>query len=328
MTAPDPSAIGPKVFVSHSSKDRALVEREIIQLLERHGIDTWYARHDIAGAEQWHDKIAGALKDCRSFIVVLTPNSVDSTWVKTETRWAMNRPEIRVVPVVTEDCDSDAIHIGLGQIQWIDFRAPREEFQTRLLAVFGKSLRPEGTIPPAKPPHGRSEERTSEDGPRAIAEDHLEEELLWSASYSAMALLGYWCAVGVGLALSLYVAYLGNGSVLSWVPLAGVVACGLALGIRQHFLRASLRFELTNRRLKIRAGLLTSITDRIELTEIQDITFTQSFMQRLWDGGEITLGVSDRSYSRITLEGIKGAANACRLIREATIAARKRVGLE
>ena len=51
----------PKVFISHSSKDRDFVEREIISLLRSHGIETWYSKDDIQTASQWQNSIAEGL---------------------------------------------------------------------------------------------------------------------------------------------------------------------------------------------------------------------------------------------------------------------------
>ena len=49
----------PNVFVSHSSRDRAFVER-VVAVLRRHGIASWYAPTGILGTQQWQDEIGRA----------------------------------------------------------------------------------------------------------------------------------------------------------------------------------------------------------------------------------------------------------------------------
>jgi len=45
-----------KVFLSHSSEDRAFVLR-LTKVLTRHKVSYWYSASHIVGAKQWHDEI-------------------------------------------------------------------------------------------------------------------------------------------------------------------------------------------------------------------------------------------------------------------------------
>jgi TIR domain len=82
--SPHPS----EVFLSHSSVDRSIAD-EVADLLRRHGIPLWYSPTEIRGAQQWHDEIGDALKRCDWFVVLLSPNSVVSPWVKRELMFAL-----------------------------------------------------------------------------------------------------------------------------------------------------------------------------------------------------------------------------------------------
>ncbi|MCU1266776.1 MAG: hypothetical protein JWM21_3094 [Acidobacteria bacterium] len=70
-----------EVFLSNSSLDRVFVSG-LAEMLRRHGIPVWYSQTNILGAQQWHDEIGAALKRCDWLVVVLSPNSVESVWVK------------------------------------------------------------------------------------------------------------------------------------------------------------------------------------------------------------------------------------------------------
>jgi hypothetical protein len=71
------------VFLSHSSKDKPFV-RELADFLRRDGdIEVWLDEHEIAPGEKIVDRIGEGLAS--DFIwLVLSPDSVDSAWVKEE----------------------------------------------------------------------------------------------------------------------------------------------------------------------------------------------------------------------------------------------------
>ncbi len=115
----------PKVFISHSSKDRSLVEQELLPLFRDDDIEPWYSRDDIKTAEEWEDAIKVALDSCDWFLVVVSPNSVASRWVKTETRWAVANREGRTIPVLLRDSDMRALSLKLPEINYVDYRGDR-----------------------------------------------------------------------------------------------------------------------------------------------------------------------------------------------------------
>src|SRR5205085_451232 len=85
------------------------------------------------------ESIREGLRNCDWFLVVLSPNSVGSKWVRREVHWAMERREGHVVPVLIEDCMPEDLHLGLFPIQLVDFRYDKEKAQAKLLAIWGAS---------------------------------------------------------------------------------------------------------------------------------------------------------------------------------------------
>src|SRR5580704_3397167 len=126
----------PKVFVSHSTKDRVLVEREIISLLNAHGIETWYSKDNIRTADHFERTIRKGLESCDWFLVVMSPNAVDSEWVKDEVHWAVEERPGKLVPVLIGDCKPRDLHIRMGRIQYVDFLHDPDAGR-RLLATWG-----------------------------------------------------------------------------------------------------------------------------------------------------------------------------------------------
>ena len=129
----------PKVFISHSAADRGFVEKELLPLFKKHGIDAWYAERSIQTAAQWEQSIRDGLKQSDWFMVVMSPRSTASRWVAREVLWAMEERHGHVIPVLLEDCDRNAWHLGLRELQFVDFRQNLKEARRRLVAAFGFS---------------------------------------------------------------------------------------------------------------------------------------------------------------------------------------------
>ena len=125
-----------RVFVSHSTRDRDFVEREIIGHLEKSGIKTWYSKLDIQTASEWERSILRGLESCEWFLVVMSPRSSSSDWVKDELHWAIDKRPNRIIPVLMEDCNLRDFHIRMARIQYVDFRNPSKEVRGQLMELF------------------------------------------------------------------------------------------------------------------------------------------------------------------------------------------------
>ncbi len=107
-------------------------------MLADHGIKVFVSERHIRGAQQWHDAIGDALKRCDWFVVILSPRSVASIWVRHELLYALQdrRLQSRIVPVLYKPCDIGSLSRALSAIQWVDFRGDFEQASRALLAVW------------------------------------------------------------------------------------------------------------------------------------------------------------------------------------------------
>lgn len=110
-----------KCFISHAIDDREFVENELLGLLDALGIEAWYAESDIRAADEWERSILAGLKSSDWLIVVLSPRSAVSKWVKDELHWAMENLPGRIVPMLIETCEFEKFHIRLPRLQCINF---------------------------------------------------------------------------------------------------------------------------------------------------------------------------------------------------------------
>jgi hypothetical protein len=133
-----------RVFISHSTQDREFVDQEVVTFLKAHGVPFWYAPSDIQSTEHFERSILQALRQCDYFLVVMSPRSAQSLWVKREVDWVFHRGGKTIVPVLLEACDSDDFHIGLVNIQRVDFSRDRAAGRKALLAACRKPNDPPG----------------------------------------------------------------------------------------------------------------------------------------------------------------------------------------
>jgi hypothetical protein len=134
-----------EAFLSHSSHDAEFVA-ELAATLRRHGVPVWYSATNILGAQQWHDEIGAALRRCDWFLLVLSPDSVDSMWVKRELAFALQQPrfENRIVPIIHQDCDFERLSWVLPAFQMVDFRRNPDHGYASLFRLWGMGFRPQG----------------------------------------------------------------------------------------------------------------------------------------------------------------------------------------
>jgi len=77
-----------EIFLSHASADRRFADK-LARMLRQHGLPVWYSRTHLRGAQQWQEEIGLALRRCDWFVVILSPKSVKSMWVKRELSHAL-----------------------------------------------------------------------------------------------------------------------------------------------------------------------------------------------------------------------------------------------
>jgi hypothetical protein len=123
----------PRVFISHTSKDKPFVE-QLAWSLRRFRIDVWYDEWEIAVGDSIVEKIFAGLDASDTLIVVMSPESVTSRWVNEELSVAVMRrlseASIRILPVLIETCD---IPTALRHIRYADFRDNHEEGLFRVM---------------------------------------------------------------------------------------------------------------------------------------------------------------------------------------------------
>jgi uncharacterized protein YjbI with pentapeptide repeats len=80
-------------FISYSAHDQDFADR-LHADLQNHGVRCWFAPHNIQGGRKLHEQIDEAIRIHDKLLLILSPTSMTSEWVKTEIGKARKR-EIR-----------------------------------------------------------------------------------------------------------------------------------------------------------------------------------------------------------------------------------------
>ena len=132
LPAAAPSGDGGRdIFLSYASRDAAAAQR-ICEHLEAAGVSVWMAPRDVPAGALYADAIVRAINACRSLVLVLSHDSVDSSHVGKEIERASSKRK-PVVAVRLDDSElTPSLEYFLSESQWIDARAGVEPALTKL----------------------------------------------------------------------------------------------------------------------------------------------------------------------------------------------------
>jgi len=77
-------------FISYSGKDQEFADR-LYDDLQREGVRCWFALHHVQAGKKLHEQIDSAIRLHEKLLLILSPDSINSEWVKTEIAKARKR---------------------------------------------------------------------------------------------------------------------------------------------------------------------------------------------------------------------------------------------
>jgi hypothetical protein len=102
------TVLRPKVFVSHSTKDKERFVNKFVERLRDHGADVWFDKSEMLPGHTLPKKITDAIYDCDVVIFIISDNAIASPWVEEELQIAHIRKVesgIKVIPVTIDRCE-------------------------------------------------------------------------------------------------------------------------------------------------------------------------------------------------------------------------------
>jgi len=126
-------------FISHSSCDKPFV-RQLATDLEAQGIKCWIDEAEICPGDDFISRIDEGLTKATHVFIVLSENSIISSWVKEETHAAQIRAingHAKLIPILLGALKTEEIPLLLQSRLYVDFRNPvfyQEELQKLFFA--------------------------------------------------------------------------------------------------------------------------------------------------------------------------------------------------
>ncbi len=161
--------------------------------------------------------------------------------------------------------------------------------------------------------------------PGATDDSEDEEVSLWAGGYSGKAMIGGW------MIAALITILLGTATVFflaAWfvlVPLMFVPWIYVATVL--VYRKMSVKYELTTQRFVHKSGILKRVSDRLEVIDIDDVTYTQGLLERMVNVGSIMISSSDRTHPELVLKGIENVREIADTIDDVRRKERRRRGL-
>jgi hypothetical protein len=118
------------VFLSHSSLDKPFVTRLAIDLLKS-GIPVWFDKWEMDTGDSLLESIADGISNSTRLILVLSKNSIESSWVEREIMIALEKEErAGGTFLLTARLDECEIPDRISGRLYADFRAPNSYYES------------------------------------------------------------------------------------------------------------------------------------------------------------------------------------------------------
>jgi hypothetical protein len=123
---------GETIFVSYSSDDRPFA-LGLVKELQRLGANVWIDQLGIGLGENWDNAIEEALEKSETFMLILSPTSVESQNVQDEVSIAINTKK-KLVPILIKACE---LPMRLQRRQYADLTNNPDKAITDILTFLG-----------------------------------------------------------------------------------------------------------------------------------------------------------------------------------------------
>jgi membrane protein YdbS with pleckstrin-like domain len=140
--------------------------------------------------------------------------------------------------------------------------------------------------------------------PPGAATPSEPEREFWRGRFSPQAMYGTWLiATFITIGAILLAVFMPQPAVRIGAAIAIAVIWVLSL-LMLAGRRLSFEYIVTNQRLLHHSGLLTRRSNRIEIIDVDDVSYEQGLMERMFNVGTITIVSSDKSDPNFIMPGI------------------------
>lgn len=132
-------------------------------------------------------------------------------------------------------------------------------------------------------------------------------------------------AVGIVVLIGVWRYYRGELPV--WWLTLGLLVVAVALAVWPVIMAKTIRYRITNYRIDISSGALSSNVDTLELWHVEDLRLHQSLVNRIMRVGAITVISHDDTTPTLLLRGIPRPRDLFTLLEQRVIAVKRQRGV-
>jgi hypothetical protein len=274
------------IFVSYSSKDRPFA-LGLVKELQELGANVWIDQLGIGLGEDWDDAIEQALEKSETFMIILSPTSVESRNVKDEVNIAINSKK-KLVPILIKECE---LPMRLQRRQYADLAHNPDKAINDILTFLGLQEKASASLRKVLSLIGVSEAPQKfvqvvkeEDSDKEIEKEVDVEDLLVSDAEIDRAINMHkkgikknWQMTVITAIVSVILAVLvykfKDSDFITLDPVYAIIGC-LSINLLSIRLYGSMRKRLRNidliELLKLKRERLTRIVNKLSNKEIDD----------------------------------------------------------
>ena len=154
-------------------------------------------------------------------------------------------------------------------------------------------------------------------GGEDVYHDPEQERQVWEGRPAWRSQYGIWAAWALGSAMLLGAAikWKASDSIAVELTLLLVLGTGIAILVREALFVFGFRYRLTTQRLFVHRGILTRVTDQMELIRVNDVRLRQGVVDRLVNTGDVEIMSTDETDETVTLQSIGAPAEAAEAVR-------------
>lgn len=110
------------IFISYSRRDQEFVTR-LASDLDAQVAGVWFDQSTIQLGQKWHDEIMEGIRECKAFILVLSPDEQESRYVREEVNKALELGKT-IFPVIYRAANwKDEFETLVKEVQTLDLRS-------------------------------------------------------------------------------------------------------------------------------------------------------------------------------------------------------------
>ena len=274
------------IFVSYSSDDRPFA-LGLVKELQSLGADVWIDQLGIGLGENWDNAIEEALEKSETFMLILSPTSVESQNVQDEVSIAINTKK-KLVPILIKQCE---LPMRLQRRQYADLTNDPDKAINDILTFLGLKEKASSSLKQIMSLIGVSEapkkvvqKVTEESTGKTIQQEVNAEDLLVSDAEISQAILMHkkgikknWQMTAItaiiSITLSILVFAFRESDFLSIDPMYTIIGC-LSINLLSVRLYGSIKKRLRNidliGLLKLKRERLTRVVNKLAHKEIED----------------------------------------------------------